>query len=302
MFSRRHPFLFFFLVMTAIVAGTVVLTSIIGFLGGGITGAGGGSRVGIVEVTGPIYDSRKVIDHLRAFREDSSVKAIVVRIDSPGGGVGPSQEIYREIEKIRPEKKVISSMGSVAASGGYYVAAATDGIVANPGTITGSIGVIMGYTNIESLMQKIGLSPVVFKSGELKDMGSPVRPLTDDEKKVMQGVVDEIHRQFVRDVSGGRKMEIGQVEALADGRIMTGETALEKGLVDRMGNLEDAVSWARELAGLDSDAPAVYPPEEPFSFFHTLAESRIRTWIREAASPSLQAEMMLLPGGGILKK
>ena len=184
-----------------------------------------GERVAVIEVTGVITDAKETLAALKRFREDKSIKAIVVRIESPGGGVGPSQEIYREIRKTIKQKKVIASLGAVAASGGYYIAAGTEGIVANPGTITGSIGVIMGYTNFQQIFQKIGLVPVVFKSGQFKDMGSPVREMSEQEKKILQGFVDKIHHQFVKDVAEGRKMAVPKVGALADGRIFTGEEA-----------------------------------------------------------------------------
>ncbi|MGD8549181.1 MAG: signal peptide peptidase SppA, partial [Desulfobacterales bacterium] len=145
-----------------------------------------GEKVGIIEIKGVIIDSKKALQSLKRFREDNSIKAIVIRIDSPGGAVGPSQEIFREIRKTSKSKKVVASMGSIAASGGYYIAAGTDGIVANPGTITGSIGVIMGFTNYQELLSKIGLVPIVIKSGEYKDMGSPVRKMKPEEKRFLK--------------------------------------------------------------------------------------------------------------------
>jgi protease-4 len=186
----------------------------------------------------------------------------VLRIDSPGGGVGPSQEIYREVMKTRLIKKVVASLGSVAASGGYYSASACDGIMANPGTITGSIGVIMEYANFKDIIKKIGLTPVVIKSGEYKDMGSPLRDLEDSEKKLLQGVVDEIHSQFVKDVATGRNLDEEKMATLADGRIFTGARALDLQLVDRLGNFGDAVEWAGTLAGITGEVTPVYPSED----------------------------------------
>lgn len=223
-------------------------------------------NVGIVEIIGIISSSRQVIEEIRNFREDSSIKAIVIRIDSPGGGVGPSQEIYREIIKTRKIKKVVASLGSVAASGGYYAAAATDGIVANPGTITGSIGVIMEYANVEKIMEKIGLYPVVIKSGEFKDMGSPVREISIVEREILQGVADEVHQQFVRDVAEGRSIGQEEISILADGRIYTGERALNLHLVDKLGNLDDAIAWAGQMAGIKGNIEPVYPKENSLGF------------------------------------
>ena len=160
-----------------------------------------GDKIAIVEVKGVITQSSGIIEEIHQYEEDEGVKAIILRIDSPGGGVGPSQEIYREILKVKSKKKVVTSMGSVAASGGYYIACASDLIVANPGTITGSIGVLMEFTNIEELFKKIGIKGVVLKSGEHKDIGSPFREMTPEEKKIIQGVIDNVHQQFIQAVA-----------------------------------------------------------------------------------------------------
>jgi len=195
MFSRRHPFLFSILVFTALSSATLILLSMIiafGMKGSDLVGLDmtDGEKVGVIEVVGVIANSRETIEQLKRFREDDDIRAIVIRVDSPGGVVGPSQEIYREIVRTKATKKVIASMGAVAASGGYYVIAGTDGIVANPGTITGSIGVIMEYTNFQELFNKIGLSPVVIKSGQFKDTGSPARAMTPEEEQILKAFVD----------------------------------------------------------------------------------------------------------------
>ena len=268
MFSRRHPFLYFCLVALTVASAALVLTTGL-LVGGGVVlqsslgaGQGGAGNVGVVEISGMIVSSKQIISNLKTFREDSDIKAIVLRIDSPGGGVGPSQEIYREVMKTRLIKKVVASLGSVAASGGYYSASACDGIMANPGTITGSIGVIMEYANFKDIIKKIGLTPVVIKSGEYKDMGSPLRDLEDSEKKLLQGVVDEIHSQFVKDVATGRNLDEEKMATLADGRIFTGARALDLQLVDRLGNFGDAVEWAGTLAGITGEVTPVYPSED----------------------------------------
>lgn len=278
MFSRRHPILYFLCVicgcMTLGVLGVVGLVMIGGaMVSSGFSDAPGHQKgnIGIVEVAGPIFESRQIIQDLQDFREDEDIKAIVLRVDSPGGGIGPSQEIYRELIKIRDEKHVIASMGSVAASGGYYVAAAAQGIVANPGTITGSIGVIMEYANLMEIAKKIGISPVVIKSGEFKDMGSPLRELRDEEKALFQELVDELHGQFVQDAARARNMDQAKMARLADGRVYTGQKALSLKLVDRLGNLDDAVQWAAEMAGIEEPVP-VYPVEDKMSFIMRLAE------------------------------
>jgi len=276
MFSRRHPFLFTVLVLAALSTLGAIFLSIMVMTVTGRTKGYKGEAVGVVEIVGAIIDSSSVLEQIKEFREEDNIKAIVVRIDSPGGGVGPSQEIYREIRKTSGEKKVIASMGAVAASGGYYVAAACDGIVANPGTITGSIGVVMGYTNIEALLEKIGLSPVVVKSGEFKDIGSPVRPMSKEEKQLLEQVIQTIHRQFIEDIAAGRNIESSQVKAIADGRIFTGEDAQSFGLVDRLGNLEDAVQWAGELGGIEGKIETIYPEKERLSLLRYFMESALQ--------------------------
>lgn len=293
MFSRRHPYLFTLLILAALGAAMTIFVSLMAMAAVGRGGTHGGEKVGVIEIIGPIVDSTRLMSQIKTFREEEAIKAIVLRIDSPGGGVGPSQEIYREIRKTTAEKKVIASMGSVAASGGYYVAAASDGIVANPGTITGSIGVVMGYTNFEDLLQKIGLTPVVIKSGEFKDIGSPVRPMSTEEKHLLEGVTQTIHRQFVEDVAEGRHIAEARVRAVADGRIFTGEDAESLGLVDRLGNFEDAVQWAGELGGIKGNIETVYPEKERPSLIQYLMESALRTWIRSAAGSGIvpQARM-----------
>lgn len=263
MFSRRHPFLFFFLMLTGMMlTGVVVLVAFFSALFG-LSGSSGfelGEKVGIVEVLGPIFDAGETIEALKAFRESTSIKAVVIRIDSPGGAVGPSQEIYREIRKTAEKKKTVASMGGVAASGGYYIASAADVVMANPGTITGSIGVIMSYTNMEDLFGKIGLTPVVIKSGQYKDIASPVRKMTDAERALLEAFAKDIHDQFIADVAAGRAMDEASVRQVADGRIFSGKAAQALGLVDHLGNLEDAVEMAGRLAGIKENAVPVYPP------------------------------------------
>jgi len=280
MFARRHPFLFFLCVVCACFTFGLVAVSGIAVLGAfavnsKISGAIASSRgnIGVVEVTGPILSSRKIIEDFKAFMDDDAIKAIILRVDSPGGGIGPSQEIYRELMKTRDAKTVIASMGSVAASGGYYIACATQGIVANAGTITGSIGVIMEYANIEQIAKKIGISPVVIKSGEYKDMGSPMRELKDTEKQLFQNLVDELHAQFVSDAAHARNIETDVMAKLADGRVYTGQTAMELKLVDRIGNMDDAVQWAGQMAGIEGELTLVYPKEDKITLFRKLTET-----------------------------
>jgi protease-4 len=218
-----------------------------------------GDKIAIVEIKGVISQSSWIIEELRQYLEDDGVKAIILRIDSPGGGVGPAQEIYREVVKIKEKKKVVASMGSVAASGGYYIACASDLIVANPGTITGSIGVIMQFSNFEELLKKIGIKGMVLKSGEHKDIGSPFREMTPEEKAIMQEVLNNVHQQFIQAVADGRKMDRSKVAQIADGRILTGEQAKNLGLVDQMGNLQDTIDIAAKMVGIVGKPSVLYP-------------------------------------------
>lgn len=301
MFSRRHPFLFSFLVFSGIVSVTIIAIGLVITLGlrhlagFGDIRSSSKEKVGVVELSGIIADSRETITHLKQFREDKAIKAIVLRINSPGGSVGPAQEIYREIIKTKQEKKMVASMGALAASGGYYVAAAADKIMANPGTITGSIGVIMGYTNFKQLLEKIGLVPVVVKSGQYKDTGSPVRTMSPEEKQLLQEVTDGIHRQFIHDVAEGRGLATDKVQKVADGRIFTGETALGLGLIDRLGNVEDAVQWAGHLAGAKGEVEAVYARDKDFSLLKYLYESTSRILVEKVIYNQSFAGYLYLP-------
>ncbi len=296
MFSRRHPYLFFLLVSSAILSGLILGVMIIGAWIGVKTSEHSGEAVGVIEIEGAIADSRDILEHIRKFRENDDIKAIVVRINSPGGAVGPSQEIYREIRKTIVTKKVVASMGAIAASGGYYVACAADGIVANPGTITGSIGVIMGYTNFRKLLEKIGMVPVVIKSGPYKDTGSPTREMRDDEREILQNITSGIHEQFVTAIAEGRQMDRGKVSLVADGRIFTGEDAKANGLVDRLGNFEDALAWAGELGGIDGEVVPVYIRDEKLSLLRYLMSSSLSDWLKNVIHPGIFVEYRYQPG------
>lgn len=221
----------------------------------------GDGRVAVVPVEGVITSSRDVVDQLDGFRKDKEVRAVVVRIESPGGAVGPSQEIYDAVRRLDKEKPVVSSMGAVAASGGYYIAVGARKIVANPGTITGSIGVIIEFTNLEGVMQWAKIRPEVIKSGKYKDIGSPFRQITDDEKRLIQGLVDDVYGQFVQAVVERRKLDREKVENLANGMIYSGKQALDSGLVDELGDLFTAVELAGKLAKISGEPKVIYPPK-----------------------------------------
>jgi len=231
-------------------------------------------RVALIRIEGVILDAQATISELKQYSENPLVKAIVLRIDSPGGGVVPSQEIHDAVKRVKNKsnKAVIASMGTVAASGGYYIAAATDRIIANPGTLTGSIGVIMEMANFEGLMKKVGVEGVVIKSGRFKDVGSPLRKMSDEERKLLQSVMDDVHHQFIQAVADGRSLEVSDVEPLADGRIYTGRQAKEVRLVDELGDLDDAIHIAADIAGMEGE-PKVVEPRKRFSF-RDISESR----------------------------
>jgi len=209
----------------------------------------------------------QIIKELHEARDDASVKAVVLRINSPGGSAAASQEVGEEIKKLRAQGKVVvTSMGDVAASGGYWLAACTDKIYANPTTMTGSIGVYVPYANWEELYKKVGIYQEKIKSGPHKDILSPDRPMTNEERAIIQVMVDDIYSQFVAVVAEGRKMDVEQVRKLADGRVFTGNQAKQLGLVDELGNMYDAIDGAQSLAGI-SGKPVIkeYGKQSPWN-------------------------------------
>lgn len=238
-------------------------------------GLPGEDRIALIRVEGAILDSHQTVTELKRFGKSPAVKAIVLRIDSPGGGVVPSQEIHDAVKRVRDKhkKKVVASMGSVAASGGYYIAAATDHIVANPGTLTGSIGVIMELANLEGLFKKVGVKSIVIKSGRYKDLASPFRELSTGDRRILQSVLDDVHHQFIQAVAEGRSLPVNVVKPLADGRIFTGRQAKDVNLVDELGNLDDAIQVAADLAGIAGE-PKVVEPRKRFSI-RDLLESHL---------------------------
>jgi protease IV len=240
--------------------------------------SGGGDRIAMIPIEGVIDDDMaKVVNrHLKQYGEDSRIKAIILRVESPGGGVAASQEIYTEVRRLKQEKKkkIVVSMGSVAASGGYYLAAPADIIFANPGSVTGSIGVIAEWINYKDLAEWAKLKPVVFKSGEFKDTGSPTRDLTERERVFFQSMIDELYGQFLRAILEGRtgrgatgnEINEERLRALADGRVYTGETALRNGLIDAVGNYEDALRKTAEIVGIKGKPQVVTPAKERNQF------------------------------------
>jgi protease IV len=220
-----------------------------------------GKAVGVVELKGIIMDSEKIVKALKKFGEDDDIKAVVLRVDSPGGAVGPSQEIHSAVQRLIKKKHVVASFGSVAASGGYYAACGAEKIISNPGTLTGSIGVIMSFPTVTGVMDFARVKMNVIKSGKLKDSGSMFRDVTPDDRAYLDGIIQSTYHQFVEAVAEGRKLKVSEVEPVADGRALTGVQAKDAKLVDELGDLQDAIRIAGNLGGLGDDPKVVYPPE-----------------------------------------
>lgn len=257
----------------------VLIVGMWGLYGGADVGVRGwGKKVAIIDVHGVISNSSDVIRQLKKYSRDSSVPAIVLHINSPGGLVAPAQEIYEEINKVRDSgKKIIASFSSVAASGGYYIACASDTIVSNPGTLTGSIGVIFEFPVAEKLFKKIGLEFEVVKSGELKDMGTYSRRMTNKEKKVLQELINDTYDQFVEVLVEERGIPRDKVLEFADGRVFTGRQAKELNLVDVLGNLEDAIEIAGKMGGIEGTPDTIREKKRKATFFDLLTQ-KLDSW------------------------
>ena len=279
---RRNPLLIFLAIVgvffiLAIVFVTILVFSFLGEKPSSFIGKS--DSIGVIKIEGLIYDSEPVLKALQKFKELDHIKAILVRIDSPGGVVGASQEIYSELKKMRGSKKVVASLGSLGASGAYYIACGAEKIVANPGTLTGSIGVIMEFANLQKLYQWAKLDHTVIKSGKYKDVGSPFRPMNTDEKEFLNNLVKNVHEQFKGVVLAERKIAPSHVETVADGRVFTGEEAKQLGLVDRLGNFQDAVDLAKELAEIKGKPELVYPPKEKTPLWKYFIGETTSRWV-----------------------
>jgi len=261
-FSEQHPLLFGIVLILVAVALFTGAMAFFRSLGGKGTRALTGDKMGLCKIEGVITDAREVTDFLRELKDDDSVKGVVLRIDSPGGAVAPSQELYQSVKALAKVKPVVVSMGTAAASGGYYAAAPATLIVANSGTITGSIGVRAEYVNLQGLMDKLGLKTDLLATGKFKAAGSPTVPLTPEQRAYLMALITDLHRQFVADVAEGRKMPLEAVEKLADGRAFTGRQAQEFGLVDKLGGLELASDTLRKMAKLSDKAGVLEGPEK----------------------------------------
>jgi protease IV len=249
-------------------------------------------EIAIVNVHGVLMDSRDIVRQLSNYRQNPQVRGIILRIDSPGGAVAPAQEIYSEVMRLRADNKTVyASMGTVAASGGYYIACATDYVVANPGTLTGSISAVMAFNNIEELTKKIGVKPKVIKSGKFKDLGSPLRAMTSQEHNLLQDVVNDVHEQFVQAIARGRNLPLSEVHKVADGRIMTGQQALRLNLIDDIGGLEKTIDLLAKRIGI-TGKPEVIEQKDGVPFLNWLLRgslsSKLAHTFISSAHPYLQ--------------
>jgi protease-4 len=272
--------------------------------GGNVMGRAGGDRVGVVEVTGVIADDKVTLRELREFGEDPRIRAIVVRIDSPGGSVGPSQEIFEAMRRLQKKKHVLASMGSIAASGGFYIAMGAEKVFANPGTLTGSIGVISEFPNVQGLLKWAGVDMRTITAGKLKDAGSPFREMNAEERSYFQSMLDDVHGQFISAVAEARKLPEDEVRKVADGRVFTGRKAKELKLLDELGGLQDAVREAGRMAGMKGEPRIEYPSKErPLfrTFFGDEAQSLVGALVNrgvEVLSAPGPRLLMPTPGAG----
>jgi protease-4 len=281
------------LLVLALVAAGITILFLIAFGSGGestetVWTGGSGGKIAVVDLKGEIFSSDEVVRQMKKYREDRSIKAILLHIDSPGGAVVPSQEMYEEVRRTRDGgKPVVVSMGSLAASGGYYVSCGASRLVANRGTLTGSIGVISGFLQMQEALNKLGIGVRTIKSGKLKDAGVPTRTMTVEEEKYFQQLMDDVHRQFMDVVARERRLSAEKVRALADGRVYTGEQAVKLGLVDTIGTFQDAVAITAVLAGIDGE-PTLVKSKKRLTFMESL--------LGDAAEAAKELRQQLMSG------
>ncbi|MCX6690797.1 MAG: signal peptide peptidase SppA [Methanoregula sp.] len=250
----------------------IIIVSFFISLAIGVSGRAFGEKIGVVEIEGVIADSKDIMEDIVRFKEDETIKGVILRINSPGGSVPPSQEIFEEVKKLRGKKKVYVSMGTVCASGGYYIATAGEKIYAMPSTITGSIGVIMEQVVIEDLLKKVGLQPNTMKAGNFKDVGSPFRKMKVEERKYFQEILNTIHTQFINTVATQRKIPMNDAIKLSDGRIYLGQQAMDLKLIDRIGTFYDTVDDMKNTLNIKGTPVLVYG-KRPFSLLKWLISS-----------------------------
>jgi protease-4 len=275
-FASNRPGLFGLLIVMAAVVLVIGIMAAFGLSrddeGGSLLGRAG-PRFGLVRIEGAIADAEPVVEFIRTLREDKSVKGVVLRINSPGGAFGPSQELYLAVKRLVAVKPVVASFSAVAASGGYYAACPATKILANPGTITGSIGVMTQFANVQELLQKVGVTFEALTTGNLKDAGSPFKPLSPEQRAYLEGLITDLNRQFSGDVAAERKLSPQAVAAIADGRAMTGARAKELGLVDVLGGQEDAIDQLKALTSLTGEVPLTKGPKKKIPLLDRLTSA-----------------------------
>ncbi|MYL82259.1 signal peptide peptidase SppA [Desulfovibrio aerotolerans] len=295
-FSVRHPALFGCLIALAAVILVSGIAAAFGVFGHSEEGESlfgkSEARIGVVRIEGPIVDADEVVAFIRKLREDDTVKGVIVRINSPGGAFGPSQEMYMAVKKLAAKKLVVASFSAVAASGGYYAACGANRIFSNPGTITGSIGVITQLANAKELLQKLGVNFESLTTGKLKDAGSPFKALTDDQRAYLEGLIADLNAQFSGDVATERKLSKEAVTLIADGRAMTGARARALGLVDELGGQEEAVAYVKTKMGLTGEVPLLKGPKKKNSFFEKISSALHLPDARGAAALSALADVL----------
>lgn len=257
----------------------------------------GSGDIAVVEVRGPILDSKKIVQQLGRVENNEDIYGLLLRVDSPGGSVGASQEIYQAVKRIAAKKKVVASMGSVAASGGYYVAVGADKIVANPGTLTGSIGILMDYTNVEDLLKFLKIHAELLTAGEMKDAGSALKPLSQKDREYLQSILDNLHEQFKNAVGENRNLKKEEMDSLGNGRVFTGAQALQIGLVDQLGNQQDAVDLLAEMLGIKGKPKLVYPRKEKIHYLDLLTSGELENRLLNSFYSLREKRMMYLTKG-----
>lgn len=254
--------------------------------------------IGVINLKGAITNSSKFISLLSHYKHDNNVKAVVIKVNSPGGAVAPSQAIYEQLMKFKKHKQVVVSMGSVAASGAYYISSAANKIVAEPGTLTGSIGVIMEMPNIYKLMKKIGVSYNYIVSGPYKDIGTPFKEMTPAQRSKLQNVVMNVYSQFVKAVAKARHLKVSYVKKLANGMVYSGDQALKLHLVDKLGDFSDAVKLAAKLSGIKRKPTIIFPIKKPEPLFQSFIKKTVETFIRTiGANDNIGGFLSYLPIG-----
>jgi protease-4 len=278
---KKHPVIFAILLLIIIVSVFALAVFSMSALSGKRQSFSMDEKVGVVLVEGIITDAREYIQQLNEFANDDGIRAVVLRVDSPGGGVAPSEEIYGAVRELRKKKPVVASMGSMAASGGYLIACAANRIVANPGTVTGSISAVMHFANAEGLLKKIGIQSSAIKSGKYKDMGSPAREMTPEEKELLQGLVDDIYDHMLEVIARDRKIKKEDLQKIADGRIFTGRQAKKLSLVDDLGDMEFALKLAGKLSNIAGKPEPVYPPKKKAKLWELLVKNVVSSVMAE---------------------